>query len=152
MKDNAIELIVRGVCVRNRQVLLCHGKGADNTYLPGGHIEPGESATAALTRELREELGQASVPGRFLGAVEHTFVQRGTRRYELNLVFAVTIPRLSVDDDPRSMESRIEFLWVDLESLSHARLEPAMLVPRLGEWLNDPHTQACWASNYGPDR
>jgi 8-oxo-dGTP diphosphatase len=43
-------------------VLLCHRSPQREWYpdvwdLPGGHIEPGESAAVALVRELREELG-----------------------------------------------------------------------------------------------
>ncbi len=43
-------------------ILLCRRSPASRAYpgawdLPGGHIEEGESATDALVRELREELG-----------------------------------------------------------------------------------------------
>lgn len=36
---------------------------------PGGHVEPGETSRRAIQRELREELGIGSVPGRRLGAI-----------------------------------------------------------------------------------
>jgi len=53
--------IVAGVLARGDRVLLCHrGPGRwypDSWDLPGGHIDVGESASAALARELREELG-----------------------------------------------------------------------------------------------
>ncbi|MHB1395098.1 MAG: NUDIX domain-containing protein [Clostridia bacterium] len=49
-------MIVRAVIISDYHILLAHQKGADNTFLPGGHIEIGESAVAALKREVREEL------------------------------------------------------------------------------------------------
>ena len=36
-----IEIMARGVCVLDGALLLCHSAGADNTYLPGGHIDFG---------------------------------------------------------------------------------------------------------------
>jgi 8-oxo-dGTP diphosphatase len=54
--------VVAGILVRNHQVLLCH-RSADRAWfpdvwhLPGGHVEPGESAAEVLVRELAEELG-----------------------------------------------------------------------------------------------
>ena len=53
--------VVAAVLARGGSVLLCHrGPGVwyPNSWdLPGGHIEVGESPSAALRRELREELG-----------------------------------------------------------------------------------------------
>ena len=60
--------IVAAVLQADDQVLLCHRSPTRHAYpnvwdLPGGHIEPGESALAALVRELHEELGiQISEP------------------------------------------------------------------------------------------
>ncbi|HWE11357.1 MAG TPA: NUDIX domain-containing protein [Solirubrobacteraceae bacterium] len=59
--------VVAAVLVRDRRVLLCH-RSAHRDWrpgtwdLPGGHVEPGEEATAALVRELREELAIVSEP------------------------------------------------------------------------------------------
>ena len=61
-----IETIARGVCVRGGKVLLCRAKGGATTYLPGGHIEFGETGRKALVREIKEELGLAAEAGRFL--------------------------------------------------------------------------------------
>jgi len=58
-KQKEIEIIARGVCVKGGKLLLCHSKGAPNTYLPGGHVEFCEDAKVALAREVVEERGSA---------------------------------------------------------------------------------------------
>lgn len=55
-------LVVAGLLIREDMVLLCH-RSADRRWfpnvwdLPGGHVEAGETTSAALVRELQEELG-----------------------------------------------------------------------------------------------
>jgi 8-oxo-dGTP diphosphatase len=47
-----------------------HEPGAGLWSLPGGRIEPGESDTEALIREMLEETGLTVEPGRLLGRVQ----------------------------------------------------------------------------------
>jgi 8-oxo-dGTP pyrophosphatase MutT (NUDIX family) len=68
--------IVTGALVAGGRVLLVHRHPDRRAYpdvwdLPGGHVEPGESALEALGRELREELDVRVVPdsARRLGAL-----------------------------------------------------------------------------------
>jgi len=137
--ENAnIEVIARGVCVVDGHVLLCHGKGAELSYLPGGHIEFRETARQALTREIREELGRDSTAGRFLGCCEHAFVQKGIPRAEINLVFELTIPGLDPNQPVAAAEAWIGFRWHPLHTLRDAGLEPAPLCDALAEWLRNP--------------
>jgi 8-oxo-dGTP pyrophosphatase MutT (NUDIX family) len=142
-----IELIARGVCVVQGQVLLCQSRKAGNTYLPGGHIEFREQARTALEREIAEELGLPSTAGRFLGAVEHTFVQKGKPKAEVNLLFALRIPGLTPATPPPACEAWISFCWAPLTKLGAAHLEPAVLVRALPRWWKT--RQAGFASSGG---
>jgi 8-oxo-dGTP pyrophosphatase MutT (NUDIX family) len=146
-KRREVEVLARGVCVADGHVLLCHSKGAANTYLPGGHVDFGEGARDSLAREVMEELGLKCTVGRFLGAVEHTFLQKGEPHCEVNLVFELRIPRMSSAAAPRAEEDHIEFLWAPLAGLGRARLEPAPLRRSLARWLSAP--AAGWGSTFG---
>ena len=60
-----MHVVVVAALVRDGRVLLVHRTPHRHAYpgvwdLPGGHVEPGETA---LTRELREELGVQTAPG-----------------------------------------------------------------------------------------
>lgn len=58
--------------VRDGRILLCRKKRSTALLiLPGGKIEPGETAEACLARECREELGDVEISGlRRLGDYE----------------------------------------------------------------------------------
>lgn len=51
-------------------ILSVRSHGRDRFYLPGGKIEPGETAREAIKREINEELGVDLIPG--------TLMQLGT--------------------------------------------------------------------------
>ena len=146
MENESIEFLVRGVCLKEGKVLLCRTIGHENTYLPGGHIEYKEGAREALEREIDEELGVHSSAGRFLGAVENSFMQHGERHCEINLLFDLAIDELTPDTKPESQEDHIEFHWGELDGLSDWRLEPKLLCNQLRVWLKS--SADCWVSGY----
>lgn len=118
-----IETIARGVCVRDGKILLCRAKGGSTTYLPGGHIEFGETGRKALVREMAEETGLEVETGRFMGVVENSFLQHGKPHAEINLVYEMTL--VDADAAVSAKEDWIEFLWCPLSELEGARLLPA---------------------------
>lgn len=137
-KPNTIEVITRGVCVMDSQVLLCFGRKSGIAYLPGGHIDFGETGRQALVREIQEELGRTSQAGRFLGCCEHSFVQDGEQKTEINLVFGLTVEGISPDKPLSAAEDWIGFRWHPLDQLATARFEPARLGAVLPDWLAHP--------------
>jgi len=118
-----IELIVRALVTCDEKVLLCRNLAGGHCYLPGGHVEPGETARQALARELAEEAGLQVRVGDLVFVHEHRFEQEGRPRHELNLVFHVELGAGQISITSR--EARIAFEWAPL-----AALEGMTFVPR----------------------
>ena len=70
-----IENIVRALVFRGErnEILLTRQKGKDYTFLPGGHIEFGETGRQALDREMLEETGSEGRIGLHLWTIENLF-------------------------------------------------------------------------------
>lgn len=140
-----IELIVRAVIVRKQQLLLVRQKNRNYSFLPGGHIEFGESAVDALRRELKEETGVIFKIGRFLGAVEHTWRKKAKRHSEINLLFEVGSGKSGIT--VKSLEPRLEFFWHSMSRLDAAKLQPSILRTVLSSWTKTSISKR-WASTY----
>jgi 8-oxo-dGTP diphosphatase len=143
---NDIELIARGVCIKAGKLLVCHGKGARNTYLPGGHIEFGEKAQCSLGREMKEEMGVRVTVGRYLGAVEHSYKRKGELQHEVNLIFQMTCKALDPSREAKSCEDYIEFSWVPLTGLRKTTLEPHVLRMLIPRWFSSVSGADRWSS------
>lgn len=136
-----IEVIARALIEHQGRVMLCRSVEHGYAYLPGGHVEFGESASQAVARELVEEAGVSVKVTEPLLFHECRFIQRGKPRHELTVVFHVKL------DDPntsvRAQEPHIAFDWVALSDLHTADVRPAGIVG----WLNQPaSSRATWLS------
>jgi 8-oxo-dGTP diphosphatase len=125
-----IEIIARGLLVAGGRVLLCRNVAHGYRYLPGGHVEPGESGGTALAREFLEESGVGVVVGPLLLTSEHAFVQNDRARHEINLLFHVE-PPTSLPDPWPTLETDIAFDWIPLDRLGEADLRPRAV----SDWL-----------------
>lgn len=128
--ERHIETIARGVCILGGKVLLCLPKDRSYSYLPGGHIEFGETGREALVREMKEETGLDATAGDLLGVVESSFVQKGEKHCEINLIYKmeVALPTTAVDGNRQlptaALEDWICFDWVECDKMDSANLLP----------------------------
>lgn len=136
--DGRIEVLARGVCIKDGRILICLGKKAQNRYFPGGHIEFGEKGAYSLEREILEEIGVASVAREFLGCVEHSFIQNGCENHsEINLVYALDVPDLNPFEKVVAKEDWIAFEWMKIEDLPSSNVEPKVLRDKVLEWYDN---------------
>ena len=133
-----IHVLARALVVDGSRILLKERLDAGPAYfhLPGGHIEPGETAAAALVREFREETGLAVVCGPFAGCLECLFQPRppGCHGHEYNLVFWADFTDPPVDPPPQ-LEAGVRYRWMPLEDLGGLDLRPRHLLACLPLWF-----------------
>jgi ADP-ribose pyrophosphatase YjhB (NUDIX family) len=83
---------VAGVAVTETHVLLHRSEIDDFWALPGGRVELGEASTAALVRELQEEMDARVVVERLLWVVENFFTYQQYQVHELGLYYLIQLP------------------------------------------------------------
>lgn len=106
--------IARAILLQKGQVLIAQAKGWEHTFLPGGHIEIGESAADTLVREWQEEAALNVRVGRFVGNVEGDWVQeeKGIHHFEITQVFTVECDEVTAGTDPAASEEHLTFFWI----------------------------------------
>jgi len=107
--------VVAALMVRDSRVLICQRRRDDSHGLqwefPGGKVEPGESLSQALKRELREELGIEAAIGKEIYRTRHRYREFQS---ELELIFLqVTIDRAA----PLQNLVFERFDWAEVSSL-----------------------------------
>ncbi|MPY67762.1 NUDIX domain-containing protein [Deinococcus sp. SDU3-2] len=121
-----LHLLARAVIENDGHVLLAQAQGHAHTFLPGGHVEPGEGLRTCLARELAEEMGLHVEIGAYLGVIEQGW-QDGSwgRHHELNHLFAAASPGLTRLQAVMSREPHLTFAWVPVSELEDRALMPS---------------------------
>ncbi|AJR06565.1 NUDIX domain-containing protein [Photobacterium gaetbulicola] len=122
----AFHYVARGLIRDGGHILLVRAIGDNMTFLPGGHIEFGESAPVALARELFEEASINANVGAFIGAAENEWFLNGQPQAEINLLFEVETG-LSHRNPIASNEAYLEFFWVPCKDIEYWNLFPESL-------------------------
>ena len=138
-----IHVQARAVIIQNDNILLCKTTGLDPDFyfLPGGHIEHGESAKDALLRELKEEIGFDFEIRRFLGCMEYSFDPQAMQyakchTHEYNFIFEASAKLLPSPPTPlKQIEKHIEISWVQLDQLHLIDFRPESLKALISQWL-----------------
>ncbi len=139
-KNTNIHILARAVILDADHILVCKTTDMPHNFyfLPGGHVEHGESAQVALLRELLEETGAEATIKRFLGCLEFSFepgYSSFCHNHEYNFIFEVEAPSLSVANKVPQLEAHIELTWVPMNKINEIdfRAEPLrVLIP---QWL-----------------
>ena len=115
--------VVAALITRNSKLLVCQRKRNDTHPLqwefPGGKVEPGESLSEALTRELREELAVSATIGPEVHRTRHRYRELPD---DLLLIFF----RATIEDSALLQNLQFEkYEWADPSLLKNYDFLPA---------------------------
>ena len=138
--NNNIHVLSRGVIIDQDHILVC--KTLDLSipfyFLPGGHVEHGESVETPLLRELVEESGAECRIKRFLGCLEYSFEPGHSsicHNHEYNFIFEVESDTLKINNKIQQLEPHLELMWMPLSKLVGIDFRAEPLRTLIPVWL-----------------
>jgi len=122
---------------RGRVLITVRGKepGKGKWDLPGGFVDPGESAEEALRREVREEVGLDVTAMRYLGSYPNTYDYVGVRYATTDLGFVCQVRDISkAGPHEKDIEA---VLFKDPEELDPGRFAFGSLAQLVRDYLGE---------------
>lgn len=122
MSTDDRELSAGGVVVRGDEVIVIvptrrGAQGQRVLGLPKGHVDPGENAEQAATREVREEAGVEADMVEKLGDVRYFYQRDGQRIFKMVRFFLFDYRSGSLEDHDDEVE---EARWMPLAEAARA--------------------------------
>ena len=132
---NSIEIIARALIIKNNKILLCRGVSeGEHYFLPGGHVEFGESGEITLKREMREEVNADISNLNYVGLFENKFSQKEKIHHEINIIYTAEIENENVV----SQEAHIIFEWMPFGEFKSIKFLPTIFADELQRYFFEP--------------
>lgn len=140
ISQNNIHVLSRAVIIDQGHILLCKTLDLPISFyfLPGGHVEYGESVETSVLRELYEETGAKCRIKRFLGCLEFSFEPGHSsicHNHEYNFIFEAESGALKINHAIPQLEPHIELVWIPLSQMTDIDFRAEPLRTLLPEWL-----------------
>jgi len=121
-----------GIVVHDGRLLVCYADVVDGCFAPGGKVRFGESAAAAVHRELVEEIGVSLAVGDPALISEAVYEDGGVLHQEVGFYFRLDWPR----DLPPGLVGQVphegeRFDWVPIDELPAHGFKPPEILPHL---------------------
>ena len=132
-----IEIVVRGLLIKEDHLLVCHNAENRYAYLPGGHVEFWETREQALHREWQEELACDCYVGKFLRSFEDRFSDaQGEKFHEYAYLYQVSCEMLNVSQPLPHPEPDLFFEWIPLSEIKNRNILPTAMRDYVWELSN----------------
>lgn len=116
-------LIARLIYISGNEILLTFSKDGGYYFLPGGHIEDGETPEETLIREMKEEAGVTIDRAKIVRITkfENSWLNKKGKNHEICHIF-----KYNSDEklETVSLEDHIEIIWKPLSSLKDLDIRP----------------------------